>query len=199
MTAVTLPTTPGPRSVAWELVDFGGTLQGPLGGSGQRVNRLGNRWRAHIEMPVMTIAQAREWSASLTRGLRLGVLWRVRQPGFSPGSPGTPLVNGASQAGSQLDCDGFNPGYTARAGQWFSALISSQRYLYQVASTQMADASGVMANLEIEPVLRVSPANNDTLEFAVPYLQGLLDEPAGWGFEPDKLARGFVFTITESR
>jgi len=197
MVAVTLPDSPGPRNVQWELVDFGGIVPGALGGPDQRVNRLGNRWRATVEMPVLTAKQAREWSAALVRGLRLGVLWEIVQPGFSPGVPGRPLVAGASQTGWELDADTFTPGYVWRPGQFISVLIGTQRYIYQFAESGRVETDGT-ATLPIEPALRVSPGDGDTIEVVRPVMQGLVAAPA-WAYDVDKLARGFSFTITETR
>lgn len=198
MTAVTLPASPGSRVLGWTLVDFGGTLKGALGGSTQRLNRLGNRWRVDLELPVMTAAQAREWSADLVAGRSNGVLWKLRQVGLDIGSPGTPLVNGASQSGNTLACDGFSASYEAKKGQFFSIIISGQRYCYQVRTTTTAVA-GAFAALPIETALRVSPADNATLEFAEPYIQGLLTDVPSWVNDADHLARGFSFAIEESR
>jgi hypothetical protein len=198
MASVELPDSPGPRSLAWEPVDFGGTLQGPLGGAGQRVNRLGSRWRMRVDMPVLTPRQAREWSAALVKGLRLGVLMPILQPETSTGVPGSPLVAGAGQTGTDLDIDGLTPAYGYRIGQWVSVIVSSRRYLYQISASGFADTSGV-ATLPIEPPLRVSPADNDTVELGLPYIEGLLAEAPSWMLDVDRLARGFSFAIEETR
>lgn len=198
MTSVTLPDTPGPASVSWELVDYGGTLQGPLGGAGQRVNRLGNRWRAMIAMPVMTPRQAREWSAALAQGLRLGVLWKLRQVGTVTGTPGSPLVAGAGQSGVELDVDGLTAAYGWKFGQFVSVITSSRRYLYMLSASGVAATDGT-ATLPIEPPLRVQPGDNDVVEIALPYIEGLLADAPSWMLDVDRLARGFSFAIEETR
>lgn len=195
---ITLPNFPGPRSVGWRMIDFGGTLAGGLGGASQRVNRLGNRWACTVELPPMTPADARAWAAALTRGLREGVSWKIRQVGTATGSPGTVLVQGAAQAGLDLVCDGFNPGYVLRAGQWLSLSTGGQRYLHQSASTQAVDATGVLT-VALDAPLRVSPADNSPVELGAPVIEGLLADGPGWSLDPDRLGRGFSFTIEESR
>lgn len=197
MALVSLPSTPGPVSIAWSLVDFGGTLAGPLGGTAQRVNRLGNRWRITVTMPLMTAAQAREWAAALVSGLRNGVSMELLQPGSTTGSPGTVLVAGADQSGTDLDVDGMNPGYPVRASQWLNVLTGGRRYLYMSAANVSAGAGGT-ATLAIEPPLRAAPADNDPVELGAPVIEGLLAEPPSWGFDPSLLASGFTFTIEES-
>lgn len=195
---ITLPDSPHPAAISWELVDFGGTSTSSLGGSAQRINRLGNRWKVGVTMPPLTEAQAREWASALTRGLRQGVAWKLSQPGFVTGSPGTPLVAGASQLGDTLNLDGLNAGYVIRAGQWLSILTGGQRYLYQSVNNVRVPSTGIVA-LEIEPSLRVSPADNDPVEFAAPLIEGLLEAAPGWRIDTDHIARGFSFVIAETR
>lgn len=197
MASVELPEFPGPRTVSWETVDFGGIVEGALGGPSQRVNRLGNRWRVNVEMPVLTPAQAREWSAALVKGLRLGVLWKIVQPDFLPGPVGSPLVVGAAQSGWTLDADGLTPGYVWRGGQFMSLVTSSRRYVYQFSASGMVAVDGT-AEFPIEPALRVTPADNDVIEIAEPYIEGLINAPS-WVYDVDKLGRGFAFTIQETR
>lgn len=198
MALVDLPASPGPRAVAWQLLDFGGTLRGALGGASQRVNRLGSRWAVSVSLPALTPAQARSWSAALTSGLRNGVRWRVRQVGTPVGAPGSVLVAGAGQSGLALDVDGLTAGYFVKAGQWLSVTTSSSSYLYQAAATVQADGSGV-ATLALEPALRVEPADNDPVALAAPVIEGLLADVPGWSLGPNRLASGFSFTIEEMR
>ena len=197
MAAVELPDSPGPRSVSWQSLDFGGRLQGPLGGAAQRVNRLGNRWRVEVEMPVLTARQAREWSAALMQALRLGVVWKIIQPDTPTGSPGSPLVDGASQSGTSLVIDGLTPSYAYRVGQFISIIISGQRYVYQLSESGKAATDG-SATLSVEPPLRVPPNDGDTVEIAQPYLQGLIEAPS-WMLDVDRLGKGFSFAIEEQR
>lgn len=198
MSLTDLPSLPGPATLEWQPVDFGSVQKGALGGAAQRVNRLGNRWSVTVAMPVMTPAQARSWSAALVKGLRTGVRWQIRQVGSATGAPGSVLVNGASQAGNSLVCDGANAGYVARPGMFFSLLVGGDRYCHQVSALATADASGNLT-LPIEPALRVEPADNDTVELGAPQIEGLLSEVPSWLLDTDRLARGFTFTIEESR
>jgi hypothetical protein len=193
---IALPSTPGPRSVGWSLVDFGGVQQGALGGAAQRVNRLGARWRCEIELPAMTPDQARIWAAALSRGLREGVSYRVRQVSTPTGSPGTVLVAGAAQAGDALAVDGGTAGYVAKAGQWCSILSGGRRFLHQIAAPVMFSGSGT-ATLELEPPLRRIPADNAPVELAAPVIEGLLGTPPGWTIDAGRLVRGLTFTIEE--
>jgi hypothetical protein len=198
MSVTALPASPGPVAVGWTLVDFGSSQQGALGGAAQRINRLGGRWRCEVTLPPMTPAQAREWAATLSRGLRTGVSWRIRQVGTPTGTPGAVLVNGADQAGNALIVDGGTPGYVAKIGQWLSVLTGGQRYLYQSAATLQLSGTGT-GTLQIEPGLRVPPANNDPVELGAPLIEGLLSGPPGWVIDANRLVNGFTFVIEENR
>lgn len=197
MALVALPSTPSPAAISWELVDFGGTQQGPLGGAAQRVNRLGNRWRYTVTMPPMTMTDARIWTAALTRGLRNGVSYQVLQPDTPTGTTGTPLVNGAGQTGAAIVVDSARAGYSVAAGQWLSILTGGRRYLYMAAAyVKLAGGAGT---IQIDPPLRATPADNDPVELAAPVIEGLLSAAPGWGVDVDQVARGIAFTIEEVR
>jgi hypothetical protein len=180
----------------WDYVDFGNNQQGALGGSAQRINRLGNRWRLSFEMPPLKPEQAREWSAALVRGRRQGVRFGVLQPGHNTGAPGVVLVAGAGQAGAELDVDGATVGYVAKAGAWASINTGGRRYLHQIAQSVQFSETGT-ATLQIEPLLRVIPADNAPVELAAPQIEGLLAGVPAWGIDVDYLTRGFSFAIEE--
>jgi hypothetical protein len=194
---IALPSSPGPVSLAWSLVEFGGVQQGALGGSAQRVNRLGSRWRCEVSLPPMPPALAREWAAALARGLREGVSWPIRQVSTPTGSPGSVLVAGAGQAGAALNVDGGTHGYVAKPGQWASLLTGGRRYLHQIAAAVQFSGTGT-ATLQLEPLLRAIPADNSPVELGAPVIEGLLDTPPGWTIDAGRLVRGFTFAIEES-
>lgn len=183
--------------VEFELVDFGGTLSGALGGADQRLNRLGNRWRMTVTLARLTAAEADAWAVDLARGLRTGVRMRVPEPGMPSGSPGTVLVAGAGQAGSTLSVDGGTVGHVIRKGKWLSILTGGRRYLHKVAAPLQLGTGGA-GTIEIEPLLRVTPADNAVVELAVPIIEGLI-EPVPWSIDVRRIAEGVSFTIREAR
>lgn len=85
---------------------------------------------------------------------------------------GTPLVNGASQTGNELDTDGWTPNTTdiVKAGTWFSYGTGTSTRLHKVLADADSNGSGE-ATLTIWPNLRSSPADNAALDFTSP--QGL--------------------------
>lgn len=195
---IDLPRSPAPSAISWQYVDFGNMQAGALGGTESRVNRLGNRWALTVTMPPMSNADARQWSASLVAAIESGARFRFTQPDFAPGAPGAVLVNGASQAGNSLVCDGATPGYAARKGQFVSIETGSRKYCYMLGATSRADASGNLT-LSLVPRLRAEPADNDPVTIGAPEIEGLLMEAPSWAYDVDRVARGFTFTIKESR
>lgn len=183
--------------VEWEMVDFGGTLTGPLGGADQRVNRLGNRWRMVITLPPMRPAEAEAWAVDLARGLRTGVRMVVPEPDMPAGSPGPVQVNGAGQAGGTLSIDSGTPGHVIRKGKWFSILSAGRRYLHKVAAPLQLDGAGA-GIVQLEPLLRVVPADNALVELALPMIEGLIERPS-WAIDSRRIAEGVTFAIREAR
>lgn len=195
---IDLPDYPGPAALSWTPIDFGGVVGSELGGSDQRINRLGNRWAVTVTMPPLTPQQALEWSAALVAGVEEGVRWPIIQVGASTGSPGAALVDGASQGGKALDVDGVTPGYVARRGMMVAVVTASKRYCYKLASTTRANSAGELV-LNLTSGLRVSPTDNDSVELAAPKIEGFLTDAPSWGFDANRLAQGFAFTIRERR
>jgi len=197
MAVILLPERPASAKLEWEMIDFGGTLSSPLGGSDQRLNRPGMRRKAIVTLPAMDVAQAMEWSTQLELAIQFGAAWRIRQPGFSVGSPGTVLVAGGAQAGYSLAVDGLRVGYTWRRGQYASVLTGGVRYLYKIAATaRTANGAGALA---LTTPLRATPADNSPVELARPVIEGLLAGLSTGSTDPDHLARGFSFAIAERR
>jgi hypothetical protein len=179
-------------------IDFGGVQESPLGGTAQRVNRLGNRWQVKVTLPPMEAVLARPWARALNKANQRGALWAIRQPGLVIGSPGAGLITGAGQAGNVLNIDGLSPGYVFRDAQFFSVIIGERRYVFQVDEPQRVDGTGAIA-LAIEPALRISPADNDSVEIGKPYLEGHLADFSAGAIDTAHICRGVSFTIREAR
>jgi len=88
-----------------------------------------------------------------------------RQPeGTAATYPGTPLVAGASQTGTELDIDGCPASQTGwlLAGDWFQLGTGSDSRIYMITEDVDTDISG-NATLVFSPELRTSPADNATV------------------------------------
>lgn len=195
--SVTLPTTPSPRSLTPRLVTARAELRSAFGGSTQRINRLGSRWAFEVELPPMTAANALAWTDLLTE-VDTCIL-DLPEPGITIGSPGTPLVNGATQTGASLITDGWTAGYVIPKGKWFSVSVSSLLYLYQTTASTTASGGGA-ATLPIRPLLRASPADNAALNVNPAKVEGFVTVPDGaMGISVARLVEGLSFTIEERR
>lgn len=194
-----LPTSPAPQVATPSYIDFGGTLTPALGGTEQRINRLGNRFRLAVTMPPMQNSEeGRVFVARLTRGISEGVRMRFPLAGFKPGNPGNPVINGSGQAGRIIQLRGFSSGYTVKEGQFFSIEKGGTHFLYQADEEVSANAAGVM-QLTINPLLRVSPSDGDTCHFAEPMIEGLIEGSGQqWDYALDYNV-GIDFVIKERK
>jgi len=198
MAIVDLPATPGPVDLQWQPIDYGGTLQGALGGEAQRINRLGNRFALTVTLPRMAENAARPWIAALMTGLREGVRWQLRQVELAIGAPGSPVANGDGQAGNAIAVRSGAAGYGVRAGQFLSITTDGDRYLYMAAADVTLNGSGA-GSIAIEPPLRAEAADGDAINLAAPVIEGLLSQgPVPWTIDAARRF-GLQFTITEAR
>lgn len=195
---IELPDGVVPNMVQPALMDFGGILRPPLGGTIQRVNRLGNRFRVAVGLPpIVNKDLGRVVVSRLLRAKTEGIRIEWQLVGIEQGSPGAPLVKGAGQTGSSLLCDGFRFGYGFSEGFWLSIENGGQHYLHNVAASGAANGSGE-ATLTLTPPLRVSPADNSPVHLQKPMIEGLVDgEEWAWEYS---LAHhvGIQFTIEEA-
>jgi hypothetical protein len=176
MTApIMLPRKRGVKTDKVHMVDFGGQLKPFLGGPVQTIMRLGTRWAVDVTIPIMRAEpDGRQWAAALSMGKIYGVAMHFRQDGLKINMPGTSVaVDGAGQTGFALAMRGFRPGYAIRQGQAFSIVTVDRRYLYFAAASGVVGSDGKIS-LPIYPMLRVSPVDGDTCEWADPIIQGSL-------------------------
>lgn len=195
--AIALPTDPVPQVWQPRLIDFGGELVPSLGGESQYLGRLGNRHSVSVQLtPTQDAELAQAYISRLHRGRREGVLMPFPQLNLVIGSTGTVRVNGGSQAGSTIILDGFSALYPVAEGQFFSIVTDGRRYLYSAAEAATASAGGELT-LDIDPMLRVSPSNNDLVELAAPKIEGFVGgDDLGWTIDIAGTV-GLSFTITE--
>jgi hypothetical protein len=171
---IELPEGVVPNSMTATLIDFGGILRPPLGGPIQRVNRLGNRHRMAFTLPPMpNVAEGRVVISRLIRAKTEGIVLELPLAGVDQGSPGSPLIKGAGQAGSSITIDGLRPGYGISEGFWLNIVTGGRRYLYNVAASTAANGSGE-ATIQLSVPLRKSPADNDVILLQKPVIEGLI-------------------------
>lgn len=177
-------------------VNAGGVRMPANGAQSFRVDRMGARWAFDFQTVDMAIEpEGRRWQALFGAADRLGGLFRVRQPGFDPGGPGTPVVSADTAAGREVPVSGLSANYTIRLGQWLSFVVGGQRYLDRVTEQAIADADGE-ATVKIQNLLRAPLTEGDVVELGVPKIEGsiVMRQAPGWG--QDRMT-SFAFTVTE--
>lgn len=127
----------------------------------------GQMWEADITLSPMKREQAETWISFLLR-LRgqygtflLGDPNGATPRGSASTTPGTPVVNGASQTGDELNIDGLPvsvSGYLL-AGDYIQLGSGATATLHKVLEDVDSNASGE-ATLNLFPKVRTAPADN---------------------------------------
>jgi hypothetical protein len=197
---IALPSTPLPNQAVPRLRVWGGPIGGDLGGEMQNIILPGTRFALDVTMPRMKPEpDGRIWPAALCAARARGssVTMPFPQPGLDVGTPGSAVVNGASQLGSTLALSGMTAGYVIRQGQFLSIYTGGRHYLHQ-ASADTIVAGGGTVSLPITPMLRKSPANGAAVEFAAPVIEGFLEgNEQAWTMVRARTI-GIQFTIAEA-
>jgi hypothetical protein len=169
-----LPASPEIRRVQFGGRSVVGASQSPFDLSEQVFPWAGRAWRASVALPVMVGAQAAPWRAFFAS-------LNGREGTFLMGDPfnttprgvasGTPLVDGAAQAGSSLATKGWDNSVTGilLKGDYFQLGSGATARLYVVLNDADSDGAG-LATLDIWPPLRASPADSEAL---------VINSPAG--------------------
>jgi len=99
---------------------------------------------------------------------------------------GAAYVNGAAQTGRSLITSGWpGPDTVLSAGEF----VTINNQLLQLTADVVSDVAGA-ATITFEPPIRVSPANNDAIEFRNPYALMYLTETPPYTVEP-----GYVYNL----
>lgn len=195
---VQLPAVPLLAEVSARLVDFAGMMQPPLGGPGQLVARMGDRYAIDVSLPSLSASCAADWIAARLQAkadvATLSLIWPQPRPA---GLPTTGRVNGALQLGTSLVVDGLGAGRVLKRLTFFSFSKAGRSYLHATTSAVTASGGGA-ATLTISPMLRVQPDDDTHLEFVNPVIEGFLDgTTVDWDLR--RLRRvGTSFTLMEN-
>ena len=193
---IVLPDSPRPKEWVPALYPPAQSIQPPLGGPEQRVVRAGQRWEITFTMNNMKAEDANTFAGlENTRDL-------VRMPIYQDVSTvnGDIRVSGGNQSGSTLVLDGFMPGFIVEAGRFFSVAVGGRQYLYRTQQQAIVNESGV-ATLAINPMIRVTPADNAIVTMNDVFIDGFV--VSGWGgigYGLGRMVAGFdSFTVREVR
>lgn len=194
---IDLPTSPAPREFHLDLVSASNVLRpGSRPGPSQKLNRTGSHWVATVAMPGMSYTEAMAWLARLRAEADTLVL-AIEQPGFNPGSPGTPRLKGGGQLGNAMLVDGLTPGYQGKEGQFLSAIIDGHRFAYEIRADFTVPGTGEYL-IPVQPLIRRSLSDNAVVEIAAPKIEGYVSLPDGAGkITVDRLVAGLTFMLEE--
>lgn len=197
MTDYTWPSTVIANSSDWRLVPNTAAFTSPLTGSTRTLGRGGDRWACTLVLKNLSATNRAVLRAFLAN-LR-GQTHRVIVPDHSYTRRGALtanfVVNGASQTGSSLICDGAATTITnaMMAGDW----IRVGDYLYMVTADANTDGAGNIT-LSIVPPLRSSPADGAAVNITTPTCRMMLaDNTAGWSNIPGRISSFTVELIED--
>jgi len=164
---IAFPTVRSVMSLNWRAVRVDALSQSPFTYTQQVVRHAGQRWEADVTMPPLERAEAMEFIGFLRKlDGRYGTFTFTPPDASTPRGSigGTPVVNGASQTGSELAITGAPASETGwlLAGDYIQLGSAATTRLHQVVSDANTDGSGNVT-LDIWPNLRSSPANAATV------------------------------------
>ena len=189
-----------PTRFEWWLAAVTQEHRSPLDGTVQTQGLSAARWEARVEYYNVSADDAAILKAFIVamRG-RAGRVY-VREfgrPGPRGVGGGTPVVDGAGQAGASLAVAG---GPLSTSG-WLQTgdIFGVNGQAYMLTAPANTDGTGD-ATLAIAPPLRSSPANGATVTLVAPQVTMMFaGDRNGWTYEP--AARGrhtFVFDLVEA-
>lgn len=156
------------------------------------------RWMASVEVAPQTRAEGEALAAALRRGVSEAFYLSPVDSAalISGGTPGTPLVNGASQTGKTLVTDGWSADYELKAGDYFSFSNGTFEELHQLDRDVTADGTG-NATLNLTRRIQRSPANNTALRISNPRGEFILMDPRHGHAVGSDIVRRQSFTAME--
>jgi len=164
---LTFPTHTGVKSANFIARNVVGNSLSPFTFTQQVQKLQGQRWEADISLPLMERANAEQWISFFVKlngsygTFLMGDPNGATPRGSASSDAGTPLVNGASQTGTDLAIDGLPASATGylKAGDYIQLGSGATTQLYKVLDDVDSNASGE-ATLTIWPDLRSSPADD---------------------------------------
>ena len=168
-----------PTTNTFELVANTRTFQSPLTNAIQTTSRKGSLWRISMQFANVSGADRKTMQAFLAKLNGQQHRFTVQDHSYtlSGGGGGTLRVNGGTQSGTSLVCDGATASVTnyLKAGDY----IAFNNELHMVVADTNSDASGNVT-ISIAPPIRKTPADDTTVEYTVPKGVFMLAGPASW-------------------
>ena len=169
-----------PATNTFELVSNTRTYQSPLTNAVQTASRKGSLWKASLQFNNLSGDDRKVMQAFLVKlnGQQHRFTLQDHSHTLRGAGGGTLRVNGASQSGTTLVCDGATASVNnyLRAGDY----ISFNNELHMVVVDANSDASGNVS-LSIAPPIRKTPADDTIVDYTVPVVGVfMLAGPASW-------------------
>lgn len=169
-----------PTTSTFQLASNTRTFQSPLTNAIQTTSRKGSLWRATLQFNNLSGDDRREMQAFLVKLNGQEHRFTLHDHSFTRrgAGGGTLQVNGGSQSGTSLVCDGATASVNnyLRAGDY----VSFNNELHMVVADANSDASGNVT-LSIAPPIRKTPSDNAVVDYSAP-VSGvfMLAGPASW-------------------
>lgn len=173
-----------PTTNTFELVANTRTFQSPLTNAVQTSSRKGSLWKASLQFNNLSGDDRQEMQAFLVKLNGQQHRFTLHDHSYTRrgAGGGTLSINGASQSGTALVCDGATASVNnyLRAGDY----ISFNNELHMVVVDANSDASGNVT-LSIAPPIRKTPADDTVVDYLAP-VSGvfMLAGPASWDTQP---------------
>ena len=179
---LSLPTSPGFRSIDFRLRRNIGVLQSPYTGHQQTQQWPFVKWAAVVTLPAMTKEQAGLWSTFFAQVQGRHGTFLLGNPGMRSTLARDATVRRAASAGD-FDLSVQFPAGTrgqALAGEFVSINSGAAAQLYQITTTVDLD-SAARATIGIEPALKVDVTGATHVEFTNPRgVFRMLTNDLGW-------------------
>ena len=179
-------------------VDNGGTIRGATNAKGLRVDRQGSHYRAAITIGIGSANERAALISDLIRAKQEGLRLPYPLMGVDQGAPGSPVMDGANQAGRVINLRGLTPGYVAAKGYWLSIVNGAgQHYLHNVHVAGTVGGDGKVA-ITLAEHLRELFADGATVKLATPAIEGEISgNEQSWELRRGDRVEGIGFTIEE--
>lgn len=166
-----------PQTQRWQFVDLTAVHRDPFKGTISTSNRDGEHWRIQCNYTNLAGARRRQLIAFLLKLNGAQHRFRMRDWSYVRAGVGggSPLVNGAAQAGKSLIVDGAPPSTTG----WLleGDKIGVGDFLHSVDEDVDVDAGG-NATIIVTPRIFISPNDDDAVEIDEPTNLFVLDQPS---------------------
>ena len=167
---LTFPTVTGSASVTIEALSVVGITQSIFTLEEQVQAHQGQAWAASVGLPTMKRTNAEQWIAFFLSLNGIEGTFLMSDPGgltprgTADDTPGTPVIDGASQTGNALAIDGCpvsETGYLLK-GDYIQLSSGITTRLHRILNDADTDSLGAVT-LDIWPNLRESPGDGGTV------------------------------------